>query len=207
MKQVKFFIGTDVSKEWLDVCIMKQEKVVHNSRIANKPSVIRSWMRQTQKQLGYSVSDTLFAMEFTGIYNKHLLTVLHALGGAVWLIPGILISKADGLQRGKSDKQDAVRIAAYAYANPRKVRVWKKPRKVLEELQTLLMVREKLQRTKHQYQTTLKEYKAYGSSHEYKIIKSSSSAMLKVTLQQLEGIEKEILTLIKSDERLNELVI
>lgn len=205
MKQVKFFIGTDVSKQWLDMCIMQQDKVMHNSRIANKTSAIRSWIRQTQKQFGYSVQDTLFAMEFTGIYNNHLLSVLHAMEGAVWLLPGVLISQADGLQRGKSDKQDAVRIAAYAYTHPKKVRLWKKPRKVLEELQTLLMVREKLQRTKHQYQTTLKEYKGYGNSHEYKIIKSSSSAMLKVTLQQLEEIEKEILALIKSDERLSEL--
>lgn len=205
MKQVKFFIGTDVSKEWLDMCIMLEGKVLHNSRIANKPSAIRSWIRQTQKQYGYSVEETLFALEFTGIYTGHLLEVLHTMGASVWLIPGILISQADGLQRGKSDSQDAVRIADYAYSNPKKVRLWKKPRKVLEELQTLLLIREKLQRTKHQYQTTLKEYKDYGSTHEYKLIKTTSTAMLKVTLKELEGIEKEILALIKSDERLNEL--
>ena len=205
MKQVKFFIGTDVSKEWLDMCIMLHEKVLHGSRIANKPSAIRAWIRGTQKQYGYSVEETLFALEFTGIYGGHLLGVLHQMGASVWLIPGILISKADGLQRGKSDKQDAVRIADYAYSNPKKVRLWKKPRQVLEELQTLLLIREKLQRTKHQYQTTLKEYKGYGGQHEYKLIKTTSTAMLKVTLKELEGIEKEILALIKSDEKLNEL--
>ena len=205
MKQVKFFIGADVSKEWLDMCIMLHETVLHNSRIANKPSAIRSWIRQTQKQYGYTVQDTLFACEFTGIYNNHLLGVLHAMGAAVWLIPGILISQADGLQRGKSDKQDAVRIAQYAYSNPKKVRVWKKPRKVLEQLQTLLLIREKLQRTKHQYQTTLKEFKGYGNAHQYKLIKSTSTTILKVTLQELEQIDKEILALIKSDDRLNEL--
>ena len=205
MKQVKFFIGTDVSKEWLDMCIMAEGIVVHTIRIDNKLSAIRSWIKHTEKQYGYTVQDSLFVMEFTGIYNNHLVEVLHLMEASVWLIPGILISKADGLQRGKSDKQDAIRIADYAYSNPKKVRLWKKPRKVLEELQTLLLMREKLQRTKHQYQTTLKEYKGHGSSHEYKIIKSSSSAMLKVTLQELKQIEKEILALIKSDERLNEL--
>lgn len=205
MKQVKFFIGTDVSKEWLDMCIMQDGIVLHNSRIVNKVSAIRSWIKQTQKQYGYTVEDTLFTMEFTGIYNNHLLSVLHTVEAAVWLIPGVLISKADGLQRGKSDKQDAVRIAEYACANPKKIRLWKKPREVLQELQTLLMMREKLQRTKHQYQTTLKEYKGYGSGHEYKIIKSSSSSILKITLQELEEIEKAILALIKSDEHLSEL--
>jgi hypothetical protein len=92
MKQVKFFIGTDVSKEWLDMCIMLHENVLHNSRIANKPSAIRNWIRQTQKQYGYTAQDTLFACEFTGIYTGHLLGVLHTMGAAVWLIPGILIS-------------------------------------------------------------------------------------------------------------------
>ena len=205
MKQVKFYVGTDVSKEWLDMCIITQDIVLQHQRIANKVTDIRKWLKQTQKQFGYTISDTLFAMEFTGIYNNHLLKVLQELQAAVWLIPGILISSADGLQRGKSDKQDAKRIAEYALENPRKVRLWKKPRTVLEELQTLLMIREKLMTTKHQYQTTLKEYKSYGSANTYKAVKQYSEAMLRTTLKEIDAIEKEIADLIKGDEKLNEL--
>ena len=205
MKQVKFFIGIDVSKEWLDMCIIVGGILLHHQQIANKSAIIRRWIRQTQKQFGYSMTDSLFSMEFTGLYTHHLLEVFHSLDAAVWLIPGLQISGSDGLQRGKSDKQDAVRIAEYAMSHPKKVRLWKKPRKVLEELQALLMMREKLQCTKHQYETTMKEYKGYSSDVEYQVVKDYTTAILKITLKQLKQIEKQIEQVIKGDEKLNEL--
>ena len=60
MKQIKFFIGTDVSKEWLDMSIVSAGKVLHHARIANKPSAIKRWLRQTGKRVwlyhtGYSI--------------------------------------------------------------------------------------------------------------------------------------------------------
>jgi transposase len=207
MKQIKFFVGTDVSKEWLDMSIISGGKVLHHARIANKGVAVRRWLRQTQKEFGYTLQDTLFSMEFTGLYNHHVLEVLHDLNASVWLIPGLQISEGstNGLKRGKSDKQDAVRIALYTSKNPEQVRLWKRPRKVLEQLQTLLMVREKLQRTKHQYQTTLKEYKGFSNGEQYCIIKRCAETILKTTSKELLKVEKQIEELIKTDERLREL--
>ena len=207
MEQVKFFIGTDVSKEWLDMSIISAGKVLHHSQISNKASAIKRWLRQTQKEFGYGVEDTLFSMEFTGLYNQHLLEVLDQNSAMIWVIPGLQISEGstNGLKRGKSDKQDAVRIAVYASKNTEQVRLWKKPRKVLKQLQTLLMLREKLQKTKHQYETTLKEHKKFSDAEQYKIISNCSEALLKVTGKELDKVEQEIKKLIHSDEKLKEL--
>lgn len=207
MEQIKFFVGTDVSKEWLDMSIVSAGKVLHHAQITNKAAAVRRWLRQTQKEFGYTMQDTLFSMEFTGLYNHHVLEVLHDLNAAVWLIPGLQISEGSthGLKRGKSDKQDAVRIAVYATKNLEQLRLWKKPRKVLKQLQTLLMVREKLQKTKHQYETTLKEHKSFSSAEEYRIVKSCSETMLKITDKELIRVEKEIKALIQGDEKLKEL--
>jgi transposase len=207
MKQIKFFVGTDVSKEWLDMSIISGGKVLHHARIANKVVAIRRWLRQTRKEFGYTIEDTLFSMEFTGLYNHHVLEVLHGLNACVWLIPGLQISEGstNGLKRGKSDKQDAVGIAVYATKNLEQVRLWKKPRKVLSQLQTLLMVREKLQKTQHQYETTLKEHKSYSSAEEYRVVKACSEAMLKITMKEMVRVEKEIKELIQGDEKLREL--
>jgi transposase len=207
MKQIKFFVGTDVSKEWLDMCIVSGGAVLHHAQIVNKPSHIKRWLRQTSKMFGYSWQDTLFVMEFTGLYTHHLLEVLHEFDAMVWLIPGLQISEgsANGLRRGKSDKQDAIHIAVYATKNLEQVRLWKKPRTVLKQLKTLLMMREKLQKTQHQYETTLKEYKSFSDKEEYKIVKNYSEVMLKTTHQQLAMIEKQIKEVIQSDERLKEL--
>ena len=207
MEQIKFFVGTDVSKEWLDMSIVSAGKVLHHEQIANKPPAIKRWLRQRQKEVGYTIADTLFSMEFTGLYNHHLLEVLHDKEAMVWLIPGLQISEGStsGLKRGKSDKQDAVRIAVYATKNLEQVRLWKKPRKVLTQLQALLMVREKLQKTGHQYETTLKEYKSFSGAEEYRVVKACSAAMLKITLKEMARVEKEIKELLQGDEKLNEL--
>jgi transposase len=207
MEQITFFVGSDVSKEWLDMSLVKEGKVLHHCQIDNKAVAIKRWLRQTQKEFGYSYADTLFSMEFTGLYNHHLLDVLNEQQAMVWLIPGLQISEGSthGLKRGKSDKQDAVRIAVYAGKNPEQVRLWRKPRGVIQELQTLLMLREKLQKTQHQYETTLKEYKSFSEATLCKIVKETTSAMLKLTRQQLAGVEKKISRLIHGDEKLREL--
>jgi transposase len=207
MKQITFFVGTDVSKEWLDMSIVKEGRIVHHAQIDNKATAIRSWLRQTGKEFGYGMEDTLFSMEFTGIYNHHLLEVLHAKEAMVWLIPGLQISEGSscGIRRGKSDKQDAGRIALYASKNPEQVRLWRKPRQVIQELQMLLMLREKLQRTKHQYETTLKEYQGFSDTALCKRVKETARAVLKTTRQELVDVEKEMSRLIQGDQRLSEL--
>lgn len=207
MEQITFFVGTDVSKEWLDMSIVKGVKVLHHAQIENKAAAIKRWLRQTQKEFGYQSGNTLFSMEFTGLYNHHLLEVLHEQKAMVWLIPGLQISEGStsGLKRGKSDKQDAERIALYASKNLEQVRLWRKPRKAVQALQTLLMLREKLQKTQHQYETTLKEYKRFSEAAVCKLVKETTAAMLKVTKQQLAGVEKEISGLIHGDEKLREL--
>ena len=205
MKQIKFFIGIDVSKEWLDMCIILEEEVIHRQQIKNKEAAIRKWLKQTQKQYGYSMQDSLFTMEFTGIYNYHLLELLHQAGANIWLIPGLEINASRGLQRSKNDKDDAKLIAEYAMKNLKKVRLWKKPRTVLKQLAALLMMRDKLMTSKHQYETTLKEHKSFSTKEEYLIIKDYSSTMLKTIRQDLKTIEHQIKDIIEGDEQLKEL--
>jgi transposase len=205
MRQIKFFIGIDVSKEWLDMCIMAEGEVIHWQQIPNKAAAIRKWLKQTQKQYGYGRDNSLFTMEFTGIYNHHLLEVLHELTANIWLIPGIEINASRGLQRSKNDKEDARLIAEYAVKNLKKVRLWKKPRTVLRQLAALLMMREKLMTSKHQYETTFKEHKSFSTKEEYQTVKDYSDPMLKLICKELKRIEQQIKALIKGDERLNEL--
>ena len=205
MKQIKFFVGTDVSKDWLDMCIMLDDEVLDQQRIDNKVAAIRKWLKKTQQQYGYQVEATLFSMEFTGIYNNHLLAVLHQAGAHIWLIPGIEINASRGLQRSKNDREDARLIAEYAAGNRKKIRLWNKPRIVLKQLACLLMMRDKLMLTKHQYETTFKESKGYSIKEEYQIVKAYSDPVLNTIYKELEKLEKQLAALIKGDEHLKEL--
>ncbi|HKG68880.1 MAG TPA: transposase, partial [Segetibacter sp.] len=187
------------------MCIILEGEVIQRQQIKNKEAAIGKWLKQTQKQYGYLMQNSLFTMEFTGIYNHHLLEVLHKAGANIWLIPGLEINASRGLQRSKNDKEDAKLIAEYAMKNLKKVRLWKKPRTVLKQLAALLMMREKLMISKHQYETTLKEHKSFSTKEEYQVVKDYSALVLKNIHQQLKRIDNQIKDAIQGDERLKEL--
>ena len=69
-----------------------------------------------------------------GIYNAHLLQLLYELKLAVWLESSLQIKQAGGMQRGKTDKVDAQRIAQYAYRFRDQMRLWQPPREIIQKL-------------------------------------------------------------------------
>ena len=71
MEQIKFFVGTDVSKDWLNMSIVKEGKVLCHAQIDNKAVAIKRWLRQTQKEFGYQYHDTLFSIEHPRIADEH----------------------------------------------------------------------------------------------------------------------------------------
>ena len=73
-------------------------------------------------------------MEHIGIYNTHLLKLLYELKLALWLESSLQIKQAGGMQRGKTDKVDARRIAQYAYRFRDQIRLWEPPREVIQQL-------------------------------------------------------------------------
>ncbi|UYQ91680.1 transposase [Chitinophaga horti] len=205
MEQVTYFVGTDVSKDWLDMCIYAKEGILDKQQIKNKPSAVISWLRRTRKLLGYTLQNSLFTMEFTGIYNHHLLAVLVEMGAKVWVIPGAQITESKGLERGKSDQQDAQRIALYAAKNIELVRLWNQPREIVMQLKTLLMLREKHRVTKHRYETTLNESREFNTEATHQMIVANCKPVIELVNSEISRIEKEMKRLIASDQRLEEL--
>ena len=53
---------------------------------------------------------------------------------AVWLESSLQIKQAGGMQRGKTDKVDAQRIAQYAYRFRDQMRLWQPPREIIQKL-------------------------------------------------------------------------
>ncbi|MFW0694666.1 IS110 family transposase, partial [Aliarcobacter butzleri] len=80
------------------------------------------------------LKQALFCMEHTGIYNAHLLELLDQQKLAIWLESSLQIKQAGGMQRGKTDKVDAQRIALYAYRFRDQIRLWEPPREVVQQL-------------------------------------------------------------------------
>lgn len=204
-QQFTFFVGTDVSKLTLDMSIICKGVELHNSSIANTKKGIEAWFKAAGKLHGVSFDNTLFCMEFTGVYNYHLVEYLSSKGARMWIMPGAQLKHGKGMDRGKSDKADAKKIALYGFTHPHEIRLWENPRPVLKQLKTLIANRESLIKTRHQYQRRLKESKGLVDKKEFAITTGYCQPILNLVAKQIKIIDKEILNLVRSDERLNEL--
>lgn len=204
-EQFTFFVGTDVSKLTLDMSITSKGIELHCSQIANTKKSVMTWFKKMSKQYRINVSNTLFCMEFTGIYNYHIVEYLNSLKAKLWLMPGAILKHGKGMQRGKSDKADAKKIALYGFTHPHEVRLWKKPRLVLQQLRTLINSREDLVQTRHQYERRLNESKSLVDKKELAIIKKYCQPVLNLVGKKIREVDMDIKLLIQSDEKLNEL--
>ncbi|MBK7908909.1 IS110 family transposase [Candidatus Pollutiaquabacter sp.] len=104
-----------MSKKTLDLALVTQGDLstMEHCQVDNTLRGIRKltgWL----KGKGVAPSELLVCMEYTGIYNRPLVNHLLKEAIALWLELPISIKRSLGLQRGKSDKLDAMRIAEYA---------------------------------------------------------------------------------------------
>jgi transposase len=150
-----------------------------------------------------TIDDTVFCMEHTGMYNLPLVKWLQSQQGKMWLESGVHIRKTLGLVRGKNDKVDSARIAMYAYTNRHQIRLWKAPRKVIERIAALLSQRSRLNKAKKQLNTANQEQRLFLDKDIMSSLNKYTYKTVVVIDKQIEAIGKEILGLIKEDEKLS----
>jgi transposase len=201
--QIKHFIGVDVSKDTLDLSVVMEGKNLQHYRIKNSPQVIRSTVKKIMRDLRATVEDTIFCMEYTGMYNLPMVKWLHSQNGKIWLESGVHIRKTLGLVRGKNDSVDSLRIAMYAYTNRQKVKLWKAPRKVIERIAALLSQRARMVKAKKQLSTANLEQRKFLDKGIMMNLNKYTNKTVVVIQKQIDAIEKEISGLISEDEKLN----
>ena len=118
----------------------------------------------------------------------------------LWVEMSHHIKHSLGLQRGKTDKIDAGRIALYAYKNRDDVKVWKPIDGNLQQLRDLLSQRERLLQAKVKLSVGIKELKAEGLTQEAKLIESLQKPAIDGLNKSIERVEKKIREIIAQDE-------
>src|SRR5580704_4520148 len=176
------FIGIDVSKKWLDFTVIEENKILFQSQEENSMAGILSFIMKLKKEKGYELKSAVFCMEHTGIYNQHLLGYLDKQKAAICLESGFRIKQSSGLQRGKNDKVDALRIAMYAYKNREELKIWKPKRHVIEHLRHLITLRGRLVNVSKQLKTPIREAGMFVD----KAIQKESIALCKKTLTSID---------------------
>ena len=203
--KIKSFIGIDVSKATLDLCLVEHGRVLDQIQTSNSLIGIRKAFTRFKKQFDVNPENCCCCMEHTGIYNHFLLEFLWSKKYAIWLERPMQIKLSIGMTRGKNDKIDAVRIAQYAFKNQLDCKLWEPERDVVRDLKSLLTIRARFINAKKQLSVPLREMQQFTSSKTGKLAEKLSGKAIKSLTTQIEETEIKIAELINSDERLKEL--
>ncbi len=204
MNSLKNFIGVDVSKKTLDLCLLDADgQIISRCQIENKRKSISAYFEEFQMGQGVDIRSTFVCLEHTGVYSNLLLDYLSSLKASVCVEMALQIKKSQGIQRGKSDKMDALRIAEYAHIHHRKLRLWAPTRKQVQELKALAGLRDRLVRVANQLRVSLKENEGFMDMGIQKEIAVGCKASLKALENDLKKVDTKINRIIGKDEHLN----
>ena len=195
MQQVPTFIGIDISKLTLDICVL-HNNVKQSYVINNELKDIKAFFA------GLATAHLYIGMENTGCYNYHLFLALGSMGLDYYVIPPIHLKKSLGLHRGKNDKTDAIRIACFVELNLKRLSVYRPQRAAVKKLQTLLTSREQRIKIKKQLQNSSEHY-AYMHEPDSKQLLKLDNKLIAHIEEQIKVIEQQILAVVTSDDHLS----
>jgi transposase len=200
-----YFVGIDIAKETLDWAVYTAEGICLSTHGNNTSKAIRATLTQLKALPNWQPEQVVFCMEHTGIYNAHVLEVLHQQGLPIWLESALQIKQTGGIQRGKTDKVDAQRIAQYAYRYQDRLKLWQPPRQVVQQLALLSSTRQRLNQAYNLLNVPLTEQELFITANVQKQLKASVRQSLTTLKAQQKVVEQQIQALIQGDARLKEL--
>lgn len=121
----------------------------------------------------------------------------------LWLENATQIKHSSGVHRGKNDRLDARKIAAYAVRFQDKARLFSLPEKNIVSLKQLISERDMYVSDKGKYQGQLTDQKRFMSREDYVKKSNRLKALISGLEQSISDIEQEIERLIKSDPTLS----
>lgn len=202
---IRYYIGVDVSKATLDWAVFDGKVIIMQTQSPNSEAGIKAAVKLIKSLPGFIPQDSVVCLEHTGIYNAIILSQLAIFSFPTWLESSLQIKKAGGLQRGKSDRIDAQRIAEYAFRFRDRMRIWQPPRQLLQDLTSLSSLRQRLLIVRSQLQQPINEQAGFVDTKSQKLLVKNCQASLKAINSDLEHVDQQISMLIKQDEQLNQL--
>jgi len=193
-------LGIDISKLTFDVYLYCKESYQLFSNDKKGFSKLKKWLKQNKVIL----EELLVCFEHTGMYSYQLSEYLSLNNIDYVMESAIQIKRSLGLVRGKNDKVDAKRIAEYAFMRRDKLKLSKPPTKNISRIEKLLSLRETMVKHRAIYKVLLSENTRILNKTEHKCFFNAQSKLIKDLNRQIDKIELEILSIIKSNKEMNE---
>ena len=206
MSKLKNFIGIDISKLFFDIAFLKEadsSQFFHRQfkQSANGFTEMKVWLN---KQGILFNDETLFCMEYTGIYNTALVNYLCDEKALVWVEMAIKIKRTDGFSRSSNDKIDAIKIARYALRYQENKQLWSPADSSLVKIKHFIAQRDRIVETISKLTVPINELKEIGCLAEARLMET----LQKKAIENLEKAKKDIeLAIIKIVDRNKELSV
>lgn len=200
MQSKEFFIGIDVSKLTLDASVNGTKNHIRIQNSSEGFKQLRSWL----KSLNIALSKAWFVFEYTGGYEHRLVQFLQAKGICFTRVPGLQLKKSMGMQRGKNDKIDSLRIANYGYEKRGQLKVHKACGTAITRLKLLLSQRSGFVDDKKAHEHRLKELKAMMDFKKGDALLKRYQQAIDFAVRMTRKTEAEIMQLFSKNEAMNQ---
>lgn len=200
----KSYIGIDVSKLTIDVCVITPEGKQDYQQFENTTKDFKNMELWLNKKPYFCYQEALFCMEHTGLYTRELVSFLLQRESKIWMESALHLKRSMGMTRGKNDKVDSYRIARYAMTNNDKAVLLKLSSATLLKLKDLMANRERLSKNYQSLKIATQELLRVDKSIGKELMKLNGAA-LKGILKSKVKVEKRMLQLINKDEELKTL--
>ena len=192
-------IGIDMSKLTFDVRIHSSQAYV---QFKNSKTDFKELLKWSFKNSAFSKENILFIFEHTGLYSHQLAVYLTEQKVPFALVPGLEIKRSLGIARGKDDKVDATKIALYGYRLRDELNPYKLPTTQVLSIKRLLSLRERLVKQRAGFKASFKEQKRVLILNKNKTLFDVQEKMIAYLTKQINDVEKQMITLIKCDDKL-----
>lgn len=194
--KIPHIIGADLSKKNIDFA---SHQFKSHLKIENNSSGFQDLVKWFNNQ-SIDVSKVMIVMEHTGFYSYQFEQFLYRHQIQFTKISGLEIKRSMGLVRGKSDKQDAVRIAQYGFEKADRLTPDKLISHNLQRLQLLHSARERLVKNRVALIIAVKETQQAFCLKKTDVIIATQLKVIKIQDQQIKKIDDEIQTIIECEQ-------
>jgi transposase len=204
-KLLKNFVGIDISKLFFDVAIIKADQCdqITHHQFKQSPDGFIDMNEWLNKHGVLMDEETLFCMEYTGIYNSALVDYLYSKTALLWVEMAVRIKKSEGFERACNDKSDAAKIARYAFRYQDKKRLWSPMDENLNKIKHLITQRDRMVEAITRLTVPVNELKEVGCQQ----LSSEMGKLQKTAISNLEkackNIEALIVKIVNQDKELS----
>ena len=160
--------GIDVSREKPDLCLLPDGKTVREWTVENSAAAIRGSLQGVPERYGKETPEVPVCAEYTGQYGYPPACACEEPCIDLWIENAARIKHSPGLKRGKNDRLDARKTAAYAVRFQDRVHLFSMPEKKPATLKQPVGERDPYMSDRSKYRGQLTDRKRFMDRDDYR---------------------------------------